>query len=726
MKQRSQVGVIPRIDKRDKNDSNSFVESVETPTVDSQAQSGTDAPVESSEACLRKLWKVSLLVQGRVDSRSGVVGDGEGRDIGVRLIDLAVEMLGTDDLKYAQSLLIRGASLKSKKQDQQLFPSVILNKCFFKSRGGALRSGQGYGEEAASYAASEDSAESGSGTKQFGQDFAEHLNSLKGKLSGEPDKDDGKAIEELALYSLSHVTTIFKDDVRQLAREAKPFEIAARTVSSAFQSGPGLKAPFDGDSVLQAYCGSVLNRLESIEKLGAKKSSKLFNKYLSSLDKEGAGISVEKILGDHSLGSFPEFHHLPAAEFVTLAGGDGEGGAGVEFLGLVSKVAKEVSLSSRELLRFDAYTNLHFSQEFQIKEDETAMEPVKHCAATRLLMSSYRQVREHLVELGIGGSPAQHYFGWYSIPRVMEAFLIGESETLEVTGCVPLGLDQDPWSEDLFDLRMEYRLAKVQRTYYEPPLTTVVPSALVYLTWEIAALGVAPESIKLEASDESAGSLTLSFELANADKPDEATRRQITYTTADIEVAQPADLKLPQETDPVLFQCLESGMPAALLFVGDNVVKELPLYQRFSYGKNVALYVLETKIAPKVRREKKVPEKSGAKKAPAKAANEVPAAPVLPPEPELEGLAKLAQELLKADQDLHVLQQEAFAWTREVLERVVGGDKVTGKLRRNFRRLHNQLKHQERRGHSNRLEGEFMSKLSELSRQFDVEESEGS
>ena len=128
------------------------MESVETPTVDSQAQSGTDAPVESSEACLRKLWKVSLLVQGRVDSRSGVVGDGEGSDIGVRLIDLAVEMLGTDDLKYAQSLLIRGASLKSKKQDQQLFPSVILNKCFFKSRGGALRSGQGYGEEAASYA----------------------------------------------------------------------------------------------------------------------------------------------------------------------------------------------------------------------------------------------------------------------------------------------------------------------------------------------------------------------------------------------------------------------------------------------------------------------------------------------------------------------------------------------------------------------------------------------
>ena len=137
------------------------------------------------------------------------------------------------------------------------------------------------------------------------------------------------------------------------------------------------------------------------------------------------------------------------------------------------------------------------------------MEPVQQCAATRQLMSSYRQVRAHLKELKILGSHCQHYFGWYSIPRVMEAFLIGECESLEVTGVLPVAVSHDPWSEAFSDLRMEYRLAKVQRNFYEPPLTSIVASAYLYLAWEIEGLGVARESIQLEQSDEDAGNLTL-------------------------------------------------------------------------------------------------------------------------------------------------------------------------------------------------------------------------
>ena len=165
-------------------------------------------------------------------------------------------------------------------------------------------------------------------------------------------------------------------------------------------------------------------------------------------------------------------------------------------------------------------------------------------------------------------------------------------------------------------------------------------------------------------------------------------------------------------------------MPAALLFVGDNVVKELPLYNRFSYGKNVALYILESKIAPKVRKERTKFTERAAKKAAAKAAAIEEIVEVLPPEPvepELTGIAKVAADLLKADKDLNVLSQDTLDWTKEVLEKIAADQKVTGKLRRNFRRLHNQLKHRSGRGFSNRLEGDFMNNLAGLSRQFDAD-----
>ena len=694
--------------------------------VETQSPKQEIAPEVASEASeapgikLRKLWKIGLLVQARVDSRLAVLDDEAGRRIASDLVDLATELLQSDDLKYAQALLVRGASLKSKKQDQQLFPSVILNKCFFKSRGGTLRSGHGYGEDAASYAAT-DSGEAGSGTKQFGQDLADHLGTLKRGFTEEPVKDHGKAIEELALYSLSHVTSVFKDDVRRVARESKPFEIAARAVWQAFEKGPGLDQVGDESGVLQSYCGSVLNRLELQEKLGAAKSAKIFNKYLAGLDKDRVGFSLEKATKGQSLQSFPELHHMPVHEFTTLAGGSGTPAEDRAFLDLMSDVGREITLTSRELSRFDAYTNLHFSQEFQIKEDEERMEPVQQCAATRQLMSSYRQVRAHLKELKILGSHCQHYFGWYSIPRVMEAFLIGECESLEVTGVLPVAVSHDPWSEAFSDLRMEYRLAKVQSNFYEPPLTSIVASAYLYLAWEIEGLGVARESIQLEQSDEDAGTLTLSFEYANRETPDQPIRRTVIYRTADIFSVQPSDLTLPTETDPVLFQCPEGDLPAALLFVGDNVVKELPLYHRYSFGKNVALYVLETKVVPKVRKERIKPAERASKKVVVEKEVKVEETPQPPAEPELTGIAKIASDLLKADSELRVLRQDSLAWTREVLERIAADQKVAGKQRRNFRRLHHQLKHREGRGFSNRLEGEFVTNLANLSRQFDSE-----
>lgn len=699
------------------------MEAVETEITDQAPQAEATVKPANPDACLRRLWKTALLVQGRVDSRGGVIGDEEGRGIGCQLIDLGVELLSQDDLKFAQSLLVRGASLKSKKQDQQLFPSGMLNKCFFKSRGGTLRSGHGYGEEAASYAASE-STESGSGTQQFGDDMSEHLNGLREHFTEKPSEDDGKAVEELALYALSHVTSVFKDDVRQAARESKPFEIAARAVTRMYESGPGLDKIGADQSVLQAYCGSVLNRLEAEERLGASKSAKIFNKYLAGFDTKKQGVSLEKIIGDHPLNSFPELHHLPVTEFTGLAGGTDDGR---EFLELLSGVGRELAVESRELSRFDALTNLHFSQDFQIKEDETRMDPIKHCAATRQLMGSYRQVRDHLKEVGVLGSPCQHYFGWYSIPRVMEAFLIGETESLKVSGILPVGVNEDPWSETMSDLRTEFRLAKVQRNFYEPPLSSALPSAYAHLCWEIEALGVSRDDIKLEEVDEAAGTLSIVFDYANANDPENAKQRRISYTTADISVAQPSGLTLPTETDPILFGDGEGegDLPMALLFVGDNVVKDLPLYHRFSYGKNVSLYILETKIAPKIRKERpnvseRAAKKAAAKKA-AKAAEAVVEAPPVPVEPELTGMAKVASDLLKADLDLMVLRQEDLAWAKEVLDRIVADQKVTGKQRRNFRRLHHQLRHREGRGFSNRLEGEFVNNLASLSRQFDAE-----
>ncbi|MCS1409218.1 MAG: hypothetical protein M2R45_02398 [Verrucomicrobia subdivision 3 bacterium] len=693
------------------------MEPVERQTAEKQLDAAGGNETTRPDICLRQLWKTGLLVQNRVDSRYGVVEHEEGRTIGSQLISLCRQLLG-NDLKFAQSLLVRGASLKSKKENQQLFPSGILNKCFFKSRGEVLRFNQGYGETAASYAAS-GANEGGSGTKQFGEDFSDHLKSLNEKLGGEPTKDDGKAVEELALYVLSHVTSVFKDDVRRLARESKPFEIAARAVFRAFEEGDDLGQVGQEHTVLQAYCGSVLHRLESVERLGAAKSAKIFNKYLASLDEAKSGISLEKILGDHSPKSFPELHHLPAGEFVTLAGGDSAAGQDDQkFLGLLAQVSGEITLRSRELSRFDAYTNLHFSQEFQIKEDETDMEPVRHCSASRQLMSSYRQVRSYLSELGLLGGRGQHYFGWYSIPRVLEAFLIGQCTELSVTGILLPGMDVDPWSESLSDLRMEYRLAKVERNFYEPPLAAAAASAYVYLVWEIAALGVSPESIEIESSDEAAGTLTLSFNYAPADSDESPSRRVISYTMADIEVAQCKDLNLPNETDPVLFVAAAGDLPSALLFVGDNVVKELPLYHRISYGKNVALYVLETKIAPKVRKERPKPSEKPAKKVVAK---EVESAAEEPAKPKLTGMSKMAADLLEADRDLKVLHQETLAWTKEVLVRIASEQKVTGKQRRNFRRLHHQLRHRECRGFSNRLEGEFMTGLANLSKQFDAE-----
>ena len=84
-------------------------------------------------------------------------------------------------------------------------------------------------------------------------------------------------------------------------------------------------------------------------------------------------------------------------------------------------------------------------------------------------------------------------------------------------------------------------------------------------------------------------------------------------------------------------------------------------------------------------------------------------------------MAKTAEDLLQADQTLGILRQESFAWTMEVLQRIASGKKIAGKQRRNFRRLHNQLRHQKDRGFSNRLEGDFIARLANLSKQFDTE-----
>lgn len=362
------------------------------------------------------------------------------------------------------------------------------------------------------------------------------------------------------------------------------------------------------------------------------------------------------------------------------------------------------------------------------------MEPVKHQAATRSMLLAYRQVRTHLKELGILGQRGQYSFGWYSTPRVFEAFFIGQCKELAVTGILPPGSGQDPWSEAWDDLQMEYSLAKIKPQFYEPPLFSAAASALVFLSWEIASLGVPRNSIQIEKSDETAGTLSLSFDYPPAGSGKKANRCRLTYTMADIEVSQRKDLALPDKTDPVLFHAFgesaeseHSGgkpddLPAAMLFVGEGVVKDFPFYQRFSYGENLILYVLETQIAPKIRKEHLKEDKNG-KKPEKKAPPTKETAPlgIQPAKPEKTGMAKTAEDLLKADQTLGVLRQESFAWTMEVLQRIASGKKVAGKQRRNFRRLHHQLRHQKVRGFSNRLEGEFIARLANLSKQFDAE-----
>ncbi len=694
-------------------------------SVDSQAVEKPSVPVSGGrDACLRQLWKTVLLVQGHVDSSGGAAGDEEGRALAVRLFRLCRELLEGDNLKFAQGLLVRCASLKTRKKEQHLFPARILDKCFFKSRTGTFRSHQNYSEDAASYAGEQDSK---GGAKQFAEDFSAHLKCLEEAFAGAAGEENSQAVHELALCALAHVVSVFQEDVRRLFRESKPFEIAARAVLRAFEgalecgassASAGLGEGLPCRSVLQAYCGSVLNRLESIERLGPAKSAKIFNKYLTSLGQANSELSLETILGRHSPNSFPELHHLPVGEFAALTADSASGREGEIFLGLLSRISLETILRARELLRLNTFSILHSNKVFQVKEGENDMAPVKHQVATRLLLAAYRQVRTHLNELGILGQRGRHYFGWYSVPRVFEAFFIGRCRALSVTGILPPGADRDPWSEDLADLRMEYCLAKIERRFYEPPLYSAAASAFVFLSWEIASLGVTREAIQVDAVDEAAGTLALSFDYTPADSEEKPIRCSLAYTMGDIERAQCKNLALPDKTDPVMFDVSEElALPSALLFVGEGIVKELPRYQRFNYGKNLILYVQAAKIAPKVRKERPKPGKKPDEKLAAKKA----APGSSPVKPEQTEIAKMAAALLEADRTLKVLRQETLAWTREVLERIAADRKVAGKQRRNFRRLHHQLRHQKGRGFSNRLEGEFIAGLANLSKQFDTE-----
>lgn len=709
-------------------------------SVDNQAVKGA-APTEagnSQEACLKQLWKTALLAQGRLDA--GRQEDAQGPALGKRLARLCRELLESGNLKFARSLILRGASLHSQKKEQHLFPAKILNQCFFKSRSGTLRYHQNPGEEVASYSEA-DSDGSQTGTKRFVEDFSAHLAMLEESLAAAPiGKKNSEALHELALYVLTHASSVFQEDVQRLAREYKPFEVAARAVLLAFKEGwkggsasqsAGAERSLPCSLVLQAYCASVLNRLESIERLGAAKSAKIFNKYL--IRQSNSKISLEKILGQHSPDSFPELHHLPAGEFAALTADSASDREGEFFLALLSQISRETALISRELLRLNALSVLRSGRGFQIKKEEEDMEPVKHRAATRSMLIAYRQVRTHLKELGILGQRGRYSFGWYSIPRIFEAFFIGQCKELAVTGILPPGADQDPWSEAWDDLQMEYSLAKIKPQFYEPPLFSAAASALVFFSWEIVSLGVPRNSIQIEAADETAGTLSLSFDYPPAGSDKKTSRCRLTYTMADIEASQRKDLALPDKTDPVLFHAFGEGaegersggksdLPAAMLFVGESVVKDFPFYQRFSYGENFILYILETQIAPKVRKER--PKEDGNGKKPdekATASKETAPPSVQPVKPEKTGMAKTAEELLEADQTLGVLRQESFAWMMEVLQRIASGKKIAGKQRRNFRRLHHQLRHQKERGFSNRLEGEFIARLANLSQQFDAE-----
>lgn len=710
-------------------------------SVDSQSAEGA-APRDaggSQEACLRQLWKTALLAQGGMGA--GCEQDAQGQALGKRLARLCRELLKSGNLKFARILILRGASLHSQKKEQYLFPAKILNQCFFKSRSGTLRPHQNPGEEIAAYSKA-DSEGNREGTNQFVEDFSAHLAVLEENLDAAPvGKEPSEAVRELALYVLTHASSVFQEDVQRLAREYKPFEVAARAVLLTFGEGGegGFAFPPSSDSgqklpcssVLQAYCASVLNRLESIERLGSAKSAKIFNKYL--IQQSNSKISLEKILGQHSSNSFPELHHLPAGEFAALTADAASEREGEFFLALLSQISREASLKSRELLRLNALSVLRSGRSFQIKKEEEDMEPVKPRAATRSMLLAYRQARTHLNELGLLGQRGQYSFGWYSIPRIFEAFFIGQCKELAVTGILPPGSDQDPWSEAWDDLQMEHSLTKIEPQFYEPPLFSAAASALVFFSWEIASLGVPRNSIQIEKADETEGTLSLSFDYPPAGSDKKTNRCRLTYTMADIESSQRKDLALPDKTDPVLFHAFEENtesehnggkadLPAAMLFVGEGVVKDFPFYQRFSYGGNLILYVLETKIAPKVQKERAKEDKNGKKpekKPPSTKETSQPSSE--PAKPEKTGMAKTAEDLLQANQTLGILRQESFAWTMEVLQRIATGKKVAGKQRRNFRRLHNQLRHQKDRGFSNRLEGDFIARLANLSKQFDAE-----
>lgn len=712
------------------------MDSVDNQAVENAAPTG--AGNIRQEVCLRRLWKTALLAQGKLVA--GCEKDAQGQALGKRLARLCRDLLKSGNLKFARSLNLRAASLHSQKKEQHLFPSKILNKCFFKSRSGTLRPHQNPGEEIASYSKA-DSEDNREGTNQFVEDFSAHLAILEESLDAAPvGKETSEAVRELALYVLAHASSVFQEDVQRLAREYKPFEVAAQAVLLTFEKGTtnGSTSPSSDSvqklscsSVLQAYCASVLNRLESIERLGSPKSAKIFNKYLIRLS--NSKISLEKILGRHPPNSFPELHHLPAGEFAALTADAASEREGEFFLALLSQISRETALKSRELLRLNALSVLRSGRSFQIKKEEEDMEPVKHRAATRSMLIAYRQVRTHLKELRLLGQRGQYSFGWYSIPRIFEALFIGQCKELAVTGILPPGSGQDPWSEAWDDLQMEHSLSKIKPQFYEPPLFSAAASALVFFSWEIASLGVPRNSIQIEKADETAGTLSLSFDYPPAGSDKKTNRCRLTYTMADIESSQRKDLALPDKTDPVLFHAFEENtesepngekadLPAAMLFVGEGVVKDFPFYQRFSYGENLILYVLETQTAPKVQKERTKEDKNGKKtekKAPPTKETAPPSAE--PAEPEKTGMAKTAEDLLQADQTLGILRQESFAWTMEVLQRIASGKKIAGKQRRNFRRLHNQLLHQKDRGFSNRLEGEFITRLANLSKQFDAE-----
>ncbi len=710
-------------------------------SVDNQAVEEA-APTEagnSQEACLRQLWKAALLAQQ--ERNAGCEEDTqEGRALGKRLTRLCRELLKSGNLKFARSLILRAASLHSQKKEQHLFPSKILNKCFFKSRSGTLRPHQNPGEEIASYSEA-DSEGNREGSNQFVEDFSAHLAVLEESLDAAPGgKETSQAVRELALYVLNHASSVFQEDVQRLAREYKPFEVAARVILLTFGKGTtsGSASPSSDSvqklpcsSVLQAYCASVLNRLESIERLGSAKSAKIFNKYLIRLS--NSKISLEKILGKHSPDSFPELHHLPAGEFAALTADAASEREGEFFLALLSQISQETALKSRELLRLNALSVLRSGQSFRIKKEEEDMAPVKHRSATRSMLVAYRQVRTHLKELGLLRQHGQYSFGWYSIPRIFEAFFIGQCKELAVTGILPPGSGQDPWSETWDDLQMEHSLTKIEPQFYEPPLFSAASSALVFFSWEIASLGVPRNSIQIEKADETAGRLSLSFDYPPAGSDKKTNRCRLTYTMADIESSQRKDLALPDKTDPVLFHAFEENaenrhsvgkedLPAAMLFVGEGVVKDFPFYQRFSYSENLILYVLETQTAPKTRKEHPKEDKPGKKPEKKASPTKETAQPsIQPAKPGKTGMAKTAEDLLQTDQTLGILRQESFAWTMEVLQRIASGKKVAGKQRRNFRRLHNQLRHQKDRGFSNRLEGDFIARLANLSKQFDAE-----